>query len=267
MKQDISLWSPVIIASLSVPHKCRQESRYPVGPLYKRLEDIKIKIRDARTEPKGKSLETRVKLEIIILLEDLDGKMALFSRPEIIKQQLSLGELDQPVRVDEEEPGYITRIHDLSWDGGLQDNDVIINYSLSYIIFAVREQVVKLYAEDEIDYSRVERDCDRQAYRGEAAAENESDENWKKKIFLYERDILSLQHAVKKAEERNAVLNRELTGTQQLLHKLQDAVTRKDLLISHYENHSAIQERKNKPLPAFTNTVGQRLKRMFISCL
>lgn len=267
MKQDISLWSPVIVASLAAPHKYQKEHRYPVGPLYKRIEDIKLKIRNPCTEQRGRLLETRMKLEVIILAEDQEGKMILLSHPEIIKLRLSMGELC-PAPAEEKETGYITRVQDLSWDGMLEDSEIIINYSLSYMIMAIREQVVKLYTEDDRDNSRAEQeDYDRQTAREDTAAANDSNDKLKKKIFLYERDMLSLQHAIKKAEERNAVLNRELNGTRQLLQKLQDAITRKDLLISHYENYPGLKEQKPKPLPAITNTVGQRLKRMFVSSL
>ena len=270
MNQDISLWSPVIIASLASPHTCQQERHYTVGPFYKRVEDIKVKIRNPRTEQQGKSLETRMKLEIIVLLEHSDGRTVLISRPEIIKERLSFGEFDQLARLDEGEVGYITQIQDLNWDGKMQNNEIIITYSLSYKVFAVREQVVRLYAEDEVKSSDLEESHDPKETKEEILGEDKSNGNWKHKLFLYERDMLSLKHAIKKAEERNAVLSRELNGTQKLVQTLQDAVTHKDLLICSYENQQ--NRAREKILPLFNRgdeefKLGQRIKRMFMISL
>lgn len=270
MNKDISLWSPVIIASLTVPRTCQQERHLTVSPFYKHVDDIKVRIRKPSTEQQGKSLETRMNLEIIILLEESDGRTVLISRPEIIKERLSFAEFDRLPQPGEGEVAYITQIQDLNWNGELQDNEIIISYSLSYMIFAVREQVVRLYAEDEVKNNDLEQSSYLQNVNEEIAEENQVNENLKHKLFLYERDMLSLQRAIKKTEERNAVLNRELNGTQKIVQTLRDAVTRKDLLICHYENQLYSPGQKFKPLPAMNGAepkLGQRLRRMFMSSL
>lgn len=270
MNQDISLWSPVIIASLTVPRTCQQERHFTVSPFYRRVDDIKVRIRKPCTEQQGKSLETRMNLEIIVLLEEADGRTVLISRPEIIKERLNFEEFDRFPLPAEGEVAYITQIQDLTWNGDLQDNEIIINYSISYMIFAVREQVVRLYAEDEAKNTDLEQSHDLQEVKAEPAEEEKVNENLKHKLFLYERDMLSLQRAIKKTEERNAVLNRELNGTQKLVQTLREAVTRKDLLICHYENQPYSPGQKLKPLPAMSGIepkLGQRLRRMFMSSL
>ena len=268
MNQDISLWTSVIIASLKTPRTSLQERHLSVSPFYKRVEDIKVRIRNPRTEQQGKSLETRMNLEIIVLLEETDGRTVLISRPEIVKERVSFGEFDRFPQLEEGEVEYITQIQELNWDGELQDNEIVINYSLSYMIFAVREQMVRLFAEDNVKSNDLEASLDLQETTEETSEEDKISEDMKHKLFLYERDMLSLQRAIKKTEERNAVLNRELNGTQILVQTLRDAITRKDLLICHYENQT--YPAGVKPLPDLIGAqpkLGQRLRRMFMSSL
>jgi len=268
MTQDISLWSPVIIASLAVPRTCQQERYFAVSPYYKRVDDIKVRIRNPQTEQLGKSLETRMNLEIIVVLEESDGRTVLISRPEIIKERLSFAEFDRLPQSGEGEVGYITRIQDLNWNGELRDNQIIINYSVSYMVFVVQEQVVRLYAEEEMHNTDPAQSHDLQAVDKETAPEDKLNDKLIHKLYRYERDILGLQRAIKKTEERNALLNRELNGTQKLVQTLRDAVTRKDLLICHYENQPYSPGQKIKPLPEMNGAepkLGQRLRRMFMS--
>ena len=268
MNQDISLWTSVIIASLKNPRTSQQERHLTVSPFYKRVEDIKVRIRNPRTEQQGKSLETRMNLEIIVLLEETDGRTVLISRPEIIKERVSFGEFDRLPQLEERDVEYITQIQDLNWDGELRDNEIVINYSLSYMIFAVREQIVRLFAEDDVKSSDLEPSLDLQENLEETAGEEKFREDIRHKLFLYERDMLSLQRAIKKTEERNAVLNRELNGTQILVQTLRDAITRKDLLICRYENRT--YSAGGNPQPAIIGAepkLGQRLRRMFMSSL
>ncbi len=268
MNQDISLWTSVIIASLKMPRTSQQERHFTVSPFYKRVEDIKVRIRNPRTEQQGKSLETRMNLEIIVLLEETDGRTVLISRPEIVKERVSFGEFDRLPQLEEGEVEYITQIQDLNWDGELQDNEIVINYSLSYMIFAVREQMVRLFAEDEVKSSDLKPSLDLQETLEETSGEEKFRDDIKHQLFLYERDMLSLQRAIKKTEERNAVLNRELNGTQILVQTLREAITRKDLLICHYENQT--YPAGGKPLPDMIGAqpkLGQRLRRMFMSSL
>lgn len=270
MNQDISLWSPVIIAALTAPRTCRQERHLTVSPFYKRVDDVKVRIRNPQTERQGKSLETRMNLEIVALLEESDGRTVLISRPEIIKERLSFEEFDRIPLPEEGEVAYITQIQDLNWTEDLQDDEIIVKFTVSYLIFAVREQVVRLHAEEEVNNSDSEQPHNLQQVPDEIREEEKVNEKLTHKLFLYERDMISLQRAIKKTEERNAILNRELNGTQKLVETLREAVTRKDLLICHYENQPYSPGRKIKPLPDMSgaeSNLGKRLRRMFMSAL
>ena len=268
MNQDIALWSPVIIASLKSPRSCQQERRYRYDPMIRRIDDIKIKVRNLRAERKGKAMEVWISLEIITVVDDSNGHTQLIDRKETIKERLPFQEFDSPIELDEE-VGYIIQIKDLNWDGETQGNEVVITYFLNYMVFAVREQVVTLQTdnerktgdEEEIDFNDIEIEIEQ--------VRNDK-EILKHKLFLYERDIMSLRRAIEKAEVKNTALSKELNGTRELVQKLREAITRKDLLICSYENHQPNTGEKTLPLPAWGGgeiKLGDRIKRMFMNSL
>ncbi|PKM77494.1 MAG: hypothetical protein CVU90_06505 [Firmicutes bacterium HGW-Firmicutes-15] len=269
MTQDISLWSPVIVASLVAPCICQRESRLGTDQIYKRMEDIKVKIKNPRIEWQGNILEARMNLEIIALLEDQTGHTQLISRQEIIKDRVALREFDRSLE-KEKDAGFIIQIQDLKWDGEMQGNELIISYSLSYMIFAVREQVVKLYADEEMEISNEEPENDLQGMEMEINRVRNDNEKLNRKLFLYERDLMSLQRGIKKAENRNVALSSELSRSLELVEKLRDAITRKDLLICTYEKPQ--NENRKKTLPPLAMggeefKLGQRIKRMLMNSL
>ncbi len=269
MKQDIRLWSPVILASLAVPRICQRESRLGTDQIFKRMEDIKVKIKNPRAEWQGKILEARMNLEIIALMEDQAGHTQLISRQEIIKDRVALGEFDRLVE-QERDVGFIIQIQDLKWDGEMQGNELIIRYSLNYVIFAAREQVVNLNANEEMEFSNAKQENDWQSMETEIDRVRNDNERLNRKLFLYERDLMSLQRGIKKAENRNLALSSELSGARELVEKLRDAITRKDLQICRYENPQNETHKKILPLIAMGDEefkLGQRIKRMLMNSL
>ncbi len=269
MKQDILLWSPVIVNSLSTPRTCQQVRHYRVDTICNRVDDIKIKTIQLRAERRGKILEARIQLQIVALLEDFSGHSRLFSRPELIKERLAWQEFDKPPQ-QAADIKYIIQIQELKCDAELQGNEIIISYLLSYMLWAVQEQVVKLLAEEEPMNDNLEQinkfppaEAEVEMIRNQNGALN-------RKLFLYEKDLISLQRGIKKAEERNAQLCRELSGTQATVQQLREAVTRKDLLICSYENHLPMGLPKNTPSAAMAPaefTLGQRIKRILMNTL
>jgi hypothetical protein len=269
VKQDICLWSPVIVASLATPRICQRESRFRTDQIFKRIEDIKVKIKNHRAEWQDKILAARINLEIIALLEDQGGYTQLISHQETIKDHVAIGEFDRPLK-QEKDAVFIVQIQDLKWDGDLQGNELIISYYLSYVLFVAREQVVKLYSDEEMEFSNEEQENDCQGIGTEIDRVCNDNETLHRQLFLYERDLMSLQQGIKKVENRNVALSLELKGTRELVEKLREAITRKDLLICRYENPQNEARKKMLSLPPRGDEefkLGQRIKRMFINIL
>ena len=72
-------------------------------------------------------------------------------------------------------------------------------------------------------------------------------------------------------EERNAQLFRELNGTREKVQQLQEAITRKDLLISRYQQIGGNGGRPDKvmlqPPKSTESRLGERIKKLIMSCL
>ncbi len=276
MTQDISLWSPVVLASLASPRVCQRESRFGTDHLFKRLDDIKLKLKNPRTEWQGKALEARLHLEIIALLEDQAGYTQLISRQEIIRERIAPGDFDQSIE-SINDAVFVIQVQELKWDGEMQGNELVLRYSIKYMILAVQEQVVKLYSDEEVQYNSNGDQGDSSSPEIEIANQlaleidrvRNDNEKLNRKLFLYERDLMSLQRGIKKAESRNVALSSELSGARELVEKLRTAITRKDLQICTYENPPS-EAKKVLPFPGLSNEefkLGQKIKRILMNNL
>lgn len=268
MNQDIFLWSPVIISGLKSPMTCQQEQRYRNDQMFEHIDDIKVKVRNLQAERQGKMVEVRISLETIVIVEDAQGHTQLISRQEIIKDRLEFNKFDRPLEPDEK-IGYIIQIQDLKWDGELHDDEMRISYSLKYMIFAAIEQAVKVYVDKEQESYSQEKANESQTIEMEIEKIRNDNARLYQKLYLYERDIISLQRSIKKVEGRNAALSKELNITQELIQKLRDSITRKDLLICGYENNQNNIREKILPIPLGLGEekIGERIKRMFMNSL
>jgi len=263
------IWSPVIIASLAAPHVSRQEYRYKSDQMLKRIEDIKVKIKNPRAERQGKMVEARIKLEIIALVEDYQGRTQVINRPETIKERVPLTDFDGYPGQDGEST-YIVQVSDLKWDAEMENNELNVSCSLQYLILAAREQIVVLNRDENPEDSQGKADDEHLDLQLEIERLRHDKHIMAHKLFLYERDLLSLQRGIRKAETRNAAISKELGGYQEMVEKLRAAITRKDLIICSYENSHPETPARVLPFPSrgdVDNNLGQRIKRMFLNSL
>jgi septal ring factor EnvC (AmiA/AmiB activator) len=214
-------------------------------------------------------LEARVNLGIIALLEDKNGCTQPIDRQEIVKERILSSEFDPPLE-QEKNTEFIIQVQDLKWDGDTQENELIISYSLSYMIYAVREQVVPLYGDEQETLNRRELANDLPNLESEIERIRDDNERLTRQLCIYERDLMSLKRGIKKAETRNVVLSSELNGARELVEKLRDAITRKDILICHYQNPQNENRKRISPLLSIVDEefkLGRKIKRMLMNSL
>ncbi len=290
MAQSIMIWSPVIVSSLKAPRTFQPVRHYKLGIINKHIRDIKLKTSRIQVEPQGKQVGVRVYMDIAVLLEDADGNTSIFNHPELIRERISGQEFDRPQNVigDGE---YVIQLLNLNWDGDIEAQKLIIRFSCRYMLHVVRPQVVTVFSQAELAPEA------RQDERSQSAAKaigvemptvisrqpsadiisaeeliriRNENENLTHKIFRYERDLMSLQRGLKKSEERNSELSRELKGTKATLRQLQDALTRKEITLLQYENIPVTDSGKHVSPAAVDRpdaSWGQRLKRMVTSLM
>lgn len=269
MMANTCIWSPVVVASLAVPHSCQQEYRYKSDQIIKCIEDVKVKIKNPQAQRQGKVVEARMKLEIITLLEDYQGCTQVINRQETIKERVPLTDFDsQPDQ--EGESTYIVQITNLKWDAEMERNELSVSCSIQYLLLATRDQIVTLNRNEKPEDSQEEPENELLDLKMEIDRMRQDNHVLAHKLFLYERDLVSLQRGIRKVENRNAALSKELGGYQEMVEKLRVAITRKDLIISNYENPRPETSARVLAFPSrddVNNNLGQKIKRMFLNSL
>jgi len=263
--QNVTIWSPVIVASLTSPRNDRYQRSYPMDLNYKRIEDIKVRIKSCQVKVQGKSVETRIELELLCLLEDFEGSSRFVNREEIFKEQISLRDFDQ---IPNSQLGlrYIVDILELVWDGDILQQNLNINYDLRYNLLASREQLVQIQiAPDEESQLANKAAPIPDQWEGEWQQVNEENHKLRQQMYFYERDLFSLKRAIQKTEKQSNSLNRELGSYKDMVAELKEAIKRKDRLICSFENEVRPTSIDSPTLPVNEARLGHRIKKMFLS--
>lgn len=266
MPQDVSLWSPVVIACLHPPGTSRRECRYDLDERYIMIDDIRVKIRNAGAAMQGKYVEAAIQLEAIVLVEDKDRNTGIINRTINIRERIDGPARDGEMR-DKRLARFILQIEDLQWDAEIVGNEIVIRYAVSFKVYAVRDQVVRIPVQDGSEQGvpanhRAQETLAIDVIRDENEALH-------RRLTCYQRDMQSLQHGIRKAEERNARLSRELDGSREKVQQLQETLNRRDLIISRHNQKPIIREtvaaehQREEP----ESRLGQRIRRLLLNCL
>ncbi len=270
MQRDISLWCPVIVDGLPAPIRWRQEQRYDLGERCERIDDIRVKTLSANAIGQGKYVQAVIQLEAVILIEDRNGNTGILSRPIRIRERVDWPGMNKSL-LDDRWISFVLQIENVQWDAEVLDAEIVIRYEIDYKVHAVREQPVRIHMDqDEVEqnFVPVGLGMDVSDEMSRIQSENQA---LNRRLGYYQKDILSLQHGIKKVEARNAQLYRELNGNREKMHQLQEAITRKDLLISRYHQIGANGGRPDRvmsqPPKSSESRLGQRIKKLIMSCL
>ncbi|MDD3852223.1 MAG: hypothetical protein PHD40_01045 [Syntrophomonadaceae bacterium] len=258
MSEAIAIWAPVIISRLEKPGRLQEQYRCALDQTFKSIEDLKIKVRQMTVQPRGRSLEAIFKLDALCLLEDHLGEMQLISREITARQRLSRQEF---INTDIMDKMLVFVINLLNADARatLQQGELQIDYYIDYLVLATREQIVSLSTEEQgRTVSKVSELVARlQQEVNQLQGENRQ---LRHKIYLYEKDILSLKKGVYKAEKQSQQLNGEVDYYRGLTEQLQEAIKDKEARLIRYENPyyptGAMSEEEASGL-------GKRIKRLF----
>jgi hypothetical protein len=273
MDKEINIWSPVIVAHLPTERTYQHEIRYLLKPHIKSIEDIKIRVRNPQVDLQGKFVEARVKLDIIAMTEDTSGRADLLRHQEMVSERIPLRDFE-PVLEGDGAIDYLLQINSLRWEADYHEDVLLIKCNFQYEILALREQVVKLLTAVSDTEESIGEEANLLTEQERLEMERVHNENIVliRKLHLNELDLKSLQRAVRKAEGRNLLLNRQLKEAREAVARLNDAITRKDLQICRYESYGRLAGNPTSlpppsALPISELNLGQRLKKMFISNL
>ncbi len=214
------LWSPIVFAELKNPRYLNREVVYSLDGGAYRLEDIKIKMRDSWTRAQGNMLEAEFKLEVLTLLENGPGNIKFFSRNEILRDRMPRTEMSGPS--DQTGLDLITDVQSLQWDADLLKDTIKINVNIAYMVLAVRTQIVEIMNQgDRTHYTKEPSDEEILYLMQAQILKAESDKiELKRKIQCFEKDIASLKNGINKAENRNLILNQQLSQDKKTINSL-----------------------------------------------
>lgn len=265
VQEELAIWCPVIITSLDSPRTFRHMNRYQTPDKCRRIEDMKVRIKNVQSQARGKYVETRIAVSCLCLLEEESGRPASFKREEVLIDRVPLHEFDVHME-DQPELHYIQEIIDFCWDAELKDNTILIMYDLSYKLMGTKEQLVLLQSRLTPDRTFTNEEIN--AFQTVEKANPLTEENLKlrRQIHFYETNLSSLKRGIRKAEKDKTALSVELGAYKNMVEELQGIIDDKERLMGTYSK-SLLQERESKKswTGAESNKLGQRIKNLFIS--
>lgn len=277
MGQGISIWSRVVVAELNHSRKISQESVHILEPPFYALEDVKVKIKDTSWKRQGQAVEVLLYLDLLFLVEDENGVMQLVSQETVLRDRVSFQEFDSNKDLLEKDKmiGFNGEIKNLSWDLVINDSEVRMAFNFEYRLIATREQVVSLSEQADNEQERKDFSTMLDELRNEVARARQEKNKLQHQVFLYEKDISSLKRGIRKAENRNSLLDKESKQYQEMLAQLQLAIREQESRRHHYERASYPEEDHGYlPLDHLKDSannselsLGSRVKRLFLNSI
>lgn len=267
MHQDMAIWCPVVITNLVSPRLFRQKNRHQMNERYKRIEDLKVRIKTSQSQVQGNFVETKVGVAWLCLLEDYQGRSCSIRREEVLKDRVPLQDFDHMTE-QQYELRYTQDINSFSWDAEIKDRYLLISYDLNYRLMGTREQLVFVQASNQ----QVNVAADHtNAMQLDGLEDINVEENLKlrRQLYFYETNLSSLKKGIQKVEKDNYALNVELRGYRDMVKELRDAMANKDRIIgSNLDDSTDLETYRKKPWTVYeTNKLGQRIKNLFVNNL
>ncbi len=262
MQQNLAIWCPVVIANLRSPRLFRQENKYHLAESYKRIEDLKVRIKTSQSQIRGKFVETKIGVAWICLLENYQGRLSSLRHEEVLNDRVSWQYFDQ-LTEQHDELRYIQDINSFSWDADLKDGLLIIKYELSYMLMGTKERLVLIEPGNEqvnicanISPNTVPAD-------GQSDVSVQENLNLRRQLHFYEVNLSSLKKSIQKAEKDKYALKTELKNYKNTVEELRDTIVDKDRIISSV-NHISQDSDVPKSWTVYEpNKLGQRIKNLF----
>ncbi|MDD2586343.1 MAG: hypothetical protein PHT79_08910 [Syntrophomonadaceae bacterium] len=265
MDQAYDIWAPVIVSRLPAPRKLDEQKAFAVDKTYQSFEDLRVKVRESEAYLSGQAVEIKIKLNILCLVEDMNGKTHLLNRQETVKDRVPLTEFENTVN-SEKDLNYIIEIINISVEGEITSQQIAVAYFIDYLLMAAREQLVQLSTGTSIEEQP---DSLREAFlslKNQLTHVQEENHDLRKKLFLYIRDVSSLKKGVHKVENRNAILNREVKYYRQLVGDLRQQLDVKERRVYQHQNLNTTYSNNHTSHETETlNGLGSRIKRMFLN--
>lgn len=259
MHQDLAIWCPVVITSLAAPRTFRHNSHYQMTDNYRRIEDMKVRIKSIQSQAQGKYVETKVGVSCLCLLENEQGRPCSIKREEVLVDRVPLRNFN-PLADGQQELFYIHDICNFSWDAELNGNTIHISFELSYKLMGTKKQMVFVSASLKQAEATINAKTDLPQEFKPIHTSAEENLRLRRQVHFYETNLTSLKRAVQKAEKDNSALNIELKNYKDRVEELQVAINEKERIIHGYTNHCPRENANTKPRSPEFNKLTHRFK-------
>lgn len=237
------IWSPVILSELAA-RPLQFYCTFQLDRVFHSIQDIRVGIQTMQAVFHNRNIAVNIQVDVVCLLQGIDGA-ELVHRDAQVEEWLPVGLFNSAVRLDKK-THFVVDVPELTWEGELKDGTIIIKINLSYTIMATCYQVVELTSEpDQYPESPVILGTIHRLEEDMRLLEWDREE-LHRKIVLYEKNIISLKNGIRKAENRNMTLNRELSQCLGLIEELR----------------SQLVETKSKPASKDTKTLRKQEKQI-----
>lgn len=266
MEDSITIWTPVIISRLLNVQKAQEQMVHYLDQHYHGLEDVKIKIKKTEVGIIGKEIEIILNLDILCLVQNSNSDLQLVSCEEKMVNHIPLNKFSLPF-TREPNLGFRVNITNLKCEGELKGHELKIRYGLDYMVLVLQDRIVAISNANSAEPKKLEAGASTGHTEDKTDLFRDEKDQLLRKVFCYERDIISLKKSIHKTENRNAALNRELARYQQLVKQLQKAVEDKNNPPSPIQQEANFSYWRTPPPQKDSTPFVARLKRMFITSL
>lgn len=264
MSEQVMIWVPVVISRLPAARDFQKVRNYNIYESYRRIEDIRVKVRQSRIQLQGKTAEVQFELDLLLLIGDGQGNPILLRYDERLRERILLEELNPALMPSElEKLTFHLDIEHLSWDGDIRGNEFLIRYHIRYMIMASVQQVIHLHGQGLLEIHDADSN-ERSAEEPQIQIEEAMQENsaLRRRVLVLEKDIQVLKRSLQRMEARNFDARRQLNENNGQLMDLRRELEEKEALIQDY------QARLNSPAEFEEKAPGadhmrERFKRIF----
>ncbi|MDD3024320.1 MAG: hypothetical protein PHE26_10540 [Syntrophomonadaceae bacterium] len=277
MKQELAIWSRVVIAQLNSPRSINREVKNILDADLYSVEDVKVKIKELSWKRQGQAVETLLHLDLLFLLEDKNGIMKLANKEDSIRDRVPFDEFDcnADLLAKDKMISFNGEIRDLSWQVEINQNEIKMHFTFEYLLLATREQVVRLSEQSSNELENHDLSQKMEELKNEIARAQNEKLNLQHQMFLYEKDISSLKRGIRKVENRNSLLDKESKHYKEMLAQLQLAIRDKESRFNkNGQNRLPKQEVDYTPIDALRDqagepelSLGSRVKRLFLNSI
>ncbi len=229
------IWSPVILAQLDPPRSISAERYYHLNGRFLSIEDLRVKVQSAEAASHGKHVETAIKVNILALMQTMDGEPELLNFNDLLKEWLKVSCFDPPISLSWE-TAMIVEVGKIACEGELIEQSIKVKMHIDYSVLAVQNEAIEVLSAEEADLSyqpdsyypgwAIMETINKLEYEVQRLSQDNSALHHR--IMLYEKNLNTLKNALRKAEGRSQDLITELLQARRSRQMLQEKLDKKE---------------------------------------